>query len=141
MPVGDLGPTDVVTADRDTPLGDIAETLDSENVGAVVITDDETPVGIVTDRDLAIAITTSDDVTSLTAEDVMTEDPVTLREDAEAMELSRTIGDHNVRRILVVDEDDNLTGIVTLDDLIATIGEQLDNIADTIEVQSPDYSP
>jgi hypothetical protein len=30
---------------------------------------------------------------------------------------------------------------VTLDDLIATIGEQLDNVADTIEVQSPEYSP
>ncbi|WP_227380854.1 CBS domain-containing protein [Haladaptatus halobius] len=141
MPVGDLGPTDVVTADRDTTLGDIAETLDSENVGAVVITDDETPVGIVTDRDLAIAITTSDDVSALTADDVMAEDPVTLRENEEAIELSRAIGDHGVRRILVVDEDNNLTGIVTLDDLIATIGEQLDNIADTIEVQSPDYSP
>lgn len=71
----------------------------------------------------------------------MTEDPVTLREDEEAMEISRTINENNVRRIPVVDEDDTLTGIVTLDDLVATIGEQLDHVADTIEVQSPDYSP
>ncbi|WP_227380565.1 CBS domain-containing protein [Haladaptatus halobius] len=59
----------------------------------------------------------------------------------EVIELSQTIGDHGVRRILIVDENDNLTGIVTLDDIIATIGEQLDNIVDTIEVPSPDYSP
>lgn len=34
-----------------------------------------------------------------------------------------------------------LTGIVTLDDLVATIGEQLDNVADTVEIQSPNYEP
>lgn len=141
MPVGNLGPTDVVTDDRDTTVDEIAETLETENVGAVGITDGETPVGIITDRDLALAITDSDDVGSLTAEEIMTEDPVTIHEDEEAIELSRAIGEHNVRRILVVDDKDTLAGIVTLDDLVATIGEQLENIADTIEVQSPDYSP
>ena len=71
----------------------------------------------------------------------MTENPVTLPEDEEGIEISRTIDEQNVRRIPVVDDNGKLTGIVTLDDLIATIGEQLDNVADTIEVQSPDYSP
>lgn len=141
MPVGHLGPDEVVTGNRDTTVGDIAEKLDAETVGAVVITDDDTPVGIVTDRILALAINESDDVAALTADDVMAEDPITLREGEESIEISRVIGEHGVRRIPIVDENDELTGIVTLDDLIATIGEQLDNIADTIEVQSPDYSP
>lgn len=39
------------------------------------------------------------------------------------------------------DDDGTLTGIVTLDDLVATIGEQLENVSETIEVQSPGYSP
>lgn len=141
MPVGHLGPDEVVTVERDTGLIDVARTLDSENVGAVVVVEDDEPVGIVTDRDITVALAESDDVRSLTAEDVMSADPVTLREDAEGMDISEAIGDANVRRIPVVDEDGKLTGIVTLDDLVATIGEQLDRVADTIEAQSPKYRP
>lgn len=141
MPVGDLGPDNVVTTERDSTLGNVVEKLESENVGAVVVAEDDSPVGIVTDRDIALAVNQGDDVASMSVEDVMTEDPVTLREDAEAMEISHVIDEHNVRRIPVIDENGTLTGIVTLDDLVATIGEQLDNVSDTIEAQSPEYSP
>lgn len=141
MPVGDLGPEDVVTVDRDAELEAVTERLESEGVGAVVVTDDGSLDGIVTDRDAALAIHRNDDVAAVSVEEVMTEDPATIREDAEAIEVSRAIEEHNVRRFPVVDENDELTGIVTLDDLVATIGEQLDNVSDTIEAQSPDYSP
>ncbi|RBI58424.1 CBS domain-containing protein [halophilic archaeon] len=141
MPVGDLGPENVVTAEPDTQVSDIVDRLRSENVGAIVVVEDDEPVGIVTDRDVALAVNEGGDVGDKSVQSVMTEDPVTLHEDEEAIEISRTIGEHNVRRIPVVDDDDKLTGIVTLDDLYATIGEQLDNVADTVEVQSPKYSP
>lgn len=141
MPVGNLGPDDVVTASPDSTLEDITEKLDSENVGAIVITDDDSPVGIITDRDAALAIHRHDDVGSVSVEEVMAEDPATIQEDEEAIEISRAIGEHNVRRFPIVDADGNLTGIVTLDDLVATIGEQLENVSDTIESQSPEYSP
>jgi hypothetical protein len=113
--------------------------LDAENVGAVVVTDGDEPIGIVTDRDVALSVAEHDDVGSLVVEDVMVPDPVTIHEDEEAIELSRTIGEHGVRRIPVVD-DGALTGIVSLDDLVATIGEKLDEVADTIETQSPEYT-
>lgn len=141
MPVGELGPDDVVTEDRDATLSDIAETLESENVGAVVVTEDDEPVGLVTDRDVALAVADGEDAAERSVEDVMTEDPVTLRADEEAIEIARTIGEHNVRRIPVVDDDGKLESIATLDDLVGTVGEQLDEVADTIEAQSPDYSP
>lgn len=141
MPVGDLGPENVVTASRDSTLSGVSEQFASENVGSVVVTEDDAPVGIITDRDVALAISRHDDVDSVSVSEVMTEDPATINENAEAMEISRAIQEHNVRRFPVVDDDGTLTGIVTLDDLIATIGEQLDNVADTVEVQSPDYNP
>lgn len=141
MPVGDLGPETVVTATPDSELREVTDMLESENVGALVITEDEMPVGIVTDRDAALAIHQNDDVASVSVEDVMTADPATIQENEEAIEISRAIDEHDVRRFPVVDEDGTLTGIVTLDDLVATIGEQLDNVADTIEVQSSEYSP
>lgn len=141
MPVGHLGPEDVVTAQPGDSIGDISEQLATENVGAIVVTEDEEPVGMVTDRDIALSVGDIDDMASEPVEKIMTEDPVTLQEDEEAIEISRTIDEAGVRRIPVVDEQGNMTGIVTLDDLVATIGEQLNNVADTIEAQSPDYQP
>ncbi|TYL36690.1 CBS domain-containing protein [Natronococcus pandeyae] len=142
MPVGNLGPEEVVTAQRDDDLETVTELFAEENVGAVVVTEDEEPVGIITDRDAALAIHgNDDDVGSVPVEDAMTADPATIQADEEAIEISRAIEEYNVRRFPVVDDDGTLTGIVTLDDLVATIGEQLDNVADTVEAQSPDYSP
>lgn len=136
-----MGPDDVVTTSPDATVGDVADTLETKGVGAAVVEENQEPVGIVTDRDIALSVNDTDDLASESVQNVMTEDPVTLREDEEAMEISRTIDEENVRRIPVVDDDGNLTGIVTLDDLVATVGEQLENISDTIEAQSPDYSP
>lgn len=141
MPVGHLGPENVVTTAPDDSIGDAVDKLESENVGALVVTEGDESVGIVTDRDVALAVSDHENPGSEPVESIMTSDPVTLREDAEDMEISRTIGEHNVRRIPVVDENGALTGIVTLDDLVATIGEQLENVAETIEVQSPEYQP
>lgn len=141
MPVGHLGPDHVVTTDPDAAVSEVVDTLESEAVGAIVVTEDDKPVGIVTDRDVALAVNDVENIGTEPVRSVMSADPATLYEGAEGMEISRAIGEHNVRRFPVVDEDGNLTGVVTLDDLVATIGEQLDNVAETIELQSPDYSP
>ncbi|WP_049923684.1 CBS domain-containing protein [Halopiger djelfimassiliensis] len=141
MSVGELGPKEVVTASPDDELESITERLESENVGALVVTEDEEPVGIVTDRDAALVIHERDDVASVSVDEIMTEDPATIHEDEDPIAISRAINEHHVRRFPIVDDDGTLTGIATLDDLIATIGEELDNVVDTIETQSPEYSP
>ncbi|QSX00548.1 CBS domain-containing protein [Haloterrigena alkaliphila] len=141
MSASELGPNDVVTAGPDTELGTVAQRLASNNVGTAVVTENDAPVGIVTDRDIALEVGQSDDVAATPAEDVMTGGLTTLQADADALEISQAIKAENARRFPVVDDDGTLTGIVTLDDLVATIGEQLENVADTIESQSPDYSP
>ncbi|WP_247003952.1 CBS domain-containing protein [Halosolutus gelatinilyticus] len=141
MSVGELGPKNVVTASRDTELPALTESFENEQVGAIVITENDEPVGIVTDRDAALAIHSHDDLASVTAEEIMAENPATIRDDEDPIEISRMIDEHNVRRFPTVDGDGKLTGIVTLDDLVATIGEELDNVSETIEAQSPEYSP
>ncbi|WP_339106496.1 CBS domain-containing protein [Haloterrigena salinisoli] len=141
MSVGKLGPENVVTTSPDSTLEEATQTLDDENVGALVVTEDDEPIGMLTDRDAALAIHDRDDVGSAPVEEIMTEDPVTLEADDDPLAISEAIEEHNVRRFPIVDDDGELAGIATLDDLIATIGEELDNVADTIEAQSPDYSP
>lgn len=141
MPVGSIGPETVITASPDDTVTHVATLLDEENVGSIVVTRENKPVGIVTDRDVARTVATTEDISSLAVEEIMSPDPVTLHEEDEAMAISRTIGESHVRRVPVVGDDGELTGIVTLDDLVATIGEQLDNVAETIESQSPEYRP
>ena len=141
MSIGKLGPENVVTTSPDTDLEEATRTLAEENVGALVVTESDEPIGMLTDRDAALAIHDHDDVGSLSVEELMTEDPATVHADDDPLAISEAIAEHNVRRFPIVDDDGELTGIATLDDLIATIGEELDNVADTIEAQSPDYSP
>lgn len=141
MSIGKLGPENVVTTSPDNDLEEVTQMLEEENVGSIVVTEDDKPVGMITDRDAALTIHTHDDVGSVSVEEIMTADPVTIHEDDDPLTISEAIKEHNVRRFPIVDDNDELTGIATLDDLVATIGEELDNIADTIEAQSPDYSP
>ena len=141
MPVAALGPEEIMTTDPGDTLANVAKRLKEENVGCLVVTENDEPVGVITDRDIALAVGDGHSVSDTHVRDVMTENPVTLHEDEEAMAISRTIGEAHVRRIPVVNDDGKITGIVTLDDLVATIGEQLGNVADTIETQSPQYRP
>lgn len=141
MSIGKLGPENVVTTSPDSDLEEATQTLEEENVGALVVTEDDEPVGMLTDRDAALAIHDNEDVGSVSVDEIMTEDPATVRADDDPLAISEAIAEHNVRRFPIVGDDGELTGIATLDDLIATIGEELDNVADTIEAQSPEYSP
>ncbi|WP_239685686.1 CBS domain-containing protein [Halolamina pelagica] len=79
MPVADIARTDVMTASRDQSAGNLATVMKEENVGSVIIETDDEPVGIVTDRDLVIdVLEPRADPTTVTAEEVMTETPVTV---------------------------------------------------------------
>jgi CBS domain-containing protein len=66
---------------------------------------------------------------------------VTIHEDATAVELPVTMVEGRVRRIPVVDDEGTLVGIVTLDDVVATTGEMLDDVATVIESQSREFEP
>ncbi|MFB6119555.1 MAG: CBS domain-containing protein [Halobacteriaceae archaeon] len=141
MPVKHLA-VDPVTGDPAESVAAIVETMARENVGDVIIEDRQEPVGIVTDRDVALAYARRDEpLDDLEAQDLMTEDPATIHGDAEAVDLPRKMAEARVRRLPVVDDDGKLIGVATLDDVVATAGEQLEDVATVIESQSPDYSP
>lgn len=141
MPIGKLAVKDVVTANEDATLKDLAKQMESEGVGAVVIASENKPVGMVTDRDIAFAAAGDEDLDSATARDVMSEDVTTLDADLDGYDAIERMGETGVRRFPVVDENGELTGIVTLDDVVATVGHELERIATIIEKQSPEYSP
>ncbi|WP_225334099.1 CBS domain-containing protein [Halomicrobium urmianum] len=130
----------VVTAAPDAPVSDVATLMDEEDVGSVIVVEDDRPVGIVTDRDVAVKVVARrEDPADVTAEDVMTGDVVTVPLDAGIFEVIRTMQDESVRRIPAVDEDGRLAGIVAFDDFVVLLGRELDQLGDVVEAEIPPY--
>ena len=140
MTVATLARTDVVTADPAATISELAFTMANERVGSVVVTEGDSVVGIVTDRDIALDVLgTGADPEAYTARDVMTPDPLTVEADAGVMETVRAMCDGAVRRVPVV-EDGRLVGIVTLDDFLVLLAGELSNLAGVVEAESPPYA-
>lgn len=139
MTVADLMRTEVVTASRESSVSEVATAMRNENVGSIVIVEDDAPIGVVTDRDVAVRIAADQlDPEEMTAEGMMTEDPVTVESDTGMFDLCATMSEEGVRRMPVV-EDGRLVGIVTLDDLTRLLTDELGNLAGVIETESPSY--
>ncbi|WP_136689008.1 CBS domain-containing protein [Halorhabdus amylolytica] len=139
MPINDLARSDTVTAGPNTPVTELAGTMDEENVGSIVITNDETPIGIVTDRDLAVRILGEKrDPTEQTAEDVMTDDLCTIEPGAGFYQAANLMADHGIRRLPVC-EDNTLVGIITADDVTELLADEQQKLGNIIRSQRPEY--
>ncbi|MFB6218768.1 MAG: CBS domain-containing protein [Halobacteriaceae archaeon] len=137
MPAKDIAIKNVETADPDDPVAEIATRMADGGVGSVVVTEDHRPVGIVTDRDLAVRVLAAGaDPDGLCAGDVMTADPATARSTAGVLELAAAICEAGVRRMPIVDDGDHIVGIVTLDDLLLLFVEELDELSEVIATAS-----
>jgi len=128
-----------VTADADTPVHDLASTMDERNVGSIVVTRGDDPVGIVTDRDLAIRVLAGGaDPASATAEDVMSGDLCTIGRGEGFYRATELMSEHGVRRLPVI-HDGELVGIVTADDLTELLADEQEQVAEIIRAQRPPY--
>ncbi|MFP4174406.1 MAG: CBS domain-containing protein, partial [Halobacteriales archaeon] len=89
---------EVVTASTDETARQLAQTMQDENVGSVVVVDGGEPVGIVTDRDITVrGVAHGQDLDSVTATDVMTDDLVVVNANNEIGELIETLDAAGVR--------------------------------------------
>lgn len=136
MTISEIATEDVVTVDPDTEVPAIVAEMAENEVGTVVIAEGDEPVSIVSDRKIAMAIDETEDVGELRADDVMTEDLVTVREDDGVFEVIQTMSDAAIRRIPVVDDQGALVGIISLDDVIVLLSTELGNASDVIQEQA-----
>lgn len=135
--VEDIVQTDVSVASPDTSVQEVVAEMADRNVGSVVIVENDVPVGIVTDRSIALAVGQTRDVSKTAVGDLMTPDPVTATPDTSVFDAIDLMHDASVRRLPVVDDDGTLRGIVALDDVLVTFSAELDRATEIIEAQSP----
>lgn len=103
------------------------------HVGCVVVTRDAHPIGILTDRDIALRVVAEGrDPEQTKIADIVTYDVTTIERDAEVGTAARLMREHGVRRLPIVDEAGHVTGIVTADDLVALLAENLYDVGMSI---------
>jgi CBS domain-containing protein len=133
MKLNEIFTRNVVTAGPGETLAAVALRMQEHNVGTVVIVQGQRPVGIVTDRDLALALGAQGVSRQAPVEKVMTPHVLAIPEDSGIFTATQFLRERQVRRLPVVDREDRLVGIVTVDDLLRFLGRELYNLAEGIK--------
>lgn len=137
--VRDVARRDVVTDHPDATARELADRMREESVGSVVIVTDNSPIGIVTDRDLTVDVLASGlSGTDVRARELMSGFPTTITDDQGVPAAAQTMDEHSVRRLPVVDHGRRLVGIVSLDDIYRELVEEHEHLADVVAAESPD---
>ncbi|HNZ56018.1 MAG TPA: CBS domain-containing protein [Methylophilaceae bacterium] len=121
---------EVITVQLDATILHVATLMRQYHVGDVVVIDnhkDKTvPVGIVTDRDVVVEVVATElDGAVITAGDIMVHSLTVIKESSGIFEAITLMSSKGIRRLPVVDDDGNLLGIITLDDLLLLLGKEL----------------
>jgi CBS domain-containing protein len=122
MEIREIMTESVVTAAPDTPAQRVAALMRDRNVGSAVLVDRAgRPVGMVTDRDLAINVLAEGSDPDMPVEHCATAPVVAGESDMELEEAAALMVTHRIRRLPVMEEG-GLVGIVTLDDIAVRTG-------------------
>lgn len=135
MKLNDIFTRNVVTAEPEETLAAIAQKMQQHNVGCVVIVKSQRPVGIVTDRDLALALGATRLSPDIQCQEVMTRHVLAIPADMGIYTATKFMRDRQVRRLPIVDGDDRLVGVVTLDDLLRFLGREVYNLTEGISTE------
>jgi len=138
MPIGEICNREVIIVQRDDTVLQAAKLMRQHHVGDLLVVEERggrrVPVGIVTDRDLVVEIIAPElDSTVITVGDIMVTKLATVKESNGVFEAIQYMRSKGIRRLPVVDDDGGLVGIVTLDDLLVLLADELGALARLVE--------
>ena len=129
----DFATSAVSVVEPETPTLLVAQLMRKHHIGALVVVDAHQktlPIGIVTDRDLVLELMAEGlDPAVFTAGDIMSADLVTATPEMDALEAVQLMKTHRLRRLVIIDDEDRLVGIVTMEDLLELLASELANLA------------
>ena len=141
MRAGEFCTREVTVVGRESTVVEAARLMRDYHVGDLVVIEERdgerVPVGILTDRDIVVEVIAeeADFLPSLTVGDIMSMDLMTAREDESLSDVLKSMCSHGVRRIPVVNDRGGLEGILSVDDLIEQVCEELTDITRLIAWQ------
>ena len=128
----DFATTVVAVVEPETSALAAAKSMRKNHVGALVVVDavNNRPVGILTDRDLVLALMAEGlDPAVFTAGDIMSVDLVVAKPEMDVMDAVQLMRTNRLRRLVIVDEAGLLVGIVTMEDILELLTRQLADLA------------
>ncbi len=130
MSIGEFCNREVVIAKKDMGIVELAQLMRNHHVGDVIVVEKQgdlvVPVGIITDRDIVVELVAGQvDIDSVTSGDVMSLELITAMEKDGIWDTLQRMRSKGIRRLPVVNEDGGLEGILTVDDLIELLAEEL----------------
>jgi CBS domain-containing protein len=140
MRVGEYCNREVVVVEEEKSVTEAAAVMRQYHVGDVVICKarygKQIPVGIITDRDIALEIVAKgSDPESIRVGDAMSFDLTTVSEHDDLMHVIEVMRDKGIRRVPVIDADEALVGILTVDDIVDLLSEVLVDLAHLVDRQ------
>ena len=140
MLVGEYCNREVVVVEEEKSVTEAAAIMRQYHVGDVVICKakygKQMPVGIITDRDIALEIVAKGtDPDSIRVGDAMSFDLTTVNEHDDLMHVIELMRDKGIRRVPVIDTDEALVGILTVDDIVDLLSEVLVDLAHLVDRQ------
>ena len=142
MQVADICTREVVCVSAATTVAAAARTMRQYHIGDVVVTRAENgrriPLGIVTDRDIVTNVVAADRAPStLTVSEIMGSELATAEENEDVFDVVQRMRNKGVRRMPIVGADGNLVGIVSIDDIIEILAEEMNQLAHLISREQP----
>jgi CBS domain-containing protein len=140
MTVGEICNREVVFVNREVTVHAACKLMRHYHVGSLVVVDEvggkRVPVGMVTDRDIVIEVNAMDlDAKVITAGDIMSPDLITAPESQPILEGIEVMRTNGIRRLPIVNEENLLVGIVSIDDLLPLLAKHLSGIADVVSLE------
>ena len=137
MSVGDVCNDSVVTIGKDGSIQKAVSLMREHHVGDVIVVESrngvDVPIGILTDRDIVIEMLAKGvPLDAVSVGDVMSFDLEIAREEDEISAIIERMRKKGIRRIPVVNLQGGLTGILSLDDLLEYVADQLQELADLV---------
>lgn len=134
MTLNELCTRETVFVTRNESVLTAARLMRDYHVGDVVVVEMEDgrrrPVGILTDRDIVLEVTALDvDPRLITASDAMSDELISMEGDADLFDATARMRHYGVRRLVVVDAEDALIGVISVDDVLDVLAEEMTNIA------------
>jgi CBS domain-containing protein len=135
MHINHLIKRDIETLPPKSTCADAARLMKEREIGCVVVAVDDEPVGIITDRDIVTRVVAAGDIPDkVTIGDVMSDKPILLGDDRSVDRAIETMNENTIRRLIVVDDEGLLEGVVTLDDILEFVSRQISRIVGSTRV-------
>jgi CBS domain-containing protein len=139
MSVGELCNREVIVIEADASIDEAVKLMRQYHVGDIVVVRDSqqpVPAGMLTDRDLVIEVYAKGvDPASIAVGDVMSTSLITARESDDLFTVIGLMRKYGVRRLPIVNDAGWLEGIITVDDMMELLAEQVTGLVEVIRTE------